>query len=184
MVIKWGKNGSFLACTGYPDCKNTKEIVRTLAGEITIVPQKTTDEVCETCNAPMMVRRGKFGEFLACTRYPECKTTKPVPLGVACPREGCGGQIAERRSKRGKVFYGCSNYAKNGCDFVLWDKPIPEVCPDCSAPFLIISKKGAAVKCARKGCGYSRDASEPPRTEGAEGGEGSSDAPDATQASA
>jgi DNA topoisomerase-1 len=156
MVIKWGKNGSFLACTGYPDCKNTKEINRDISGAFTIVPQKTTNEICDVCQAPMMVRRGKFGEFLACSRYPECKTTKPISLGVACPRQGCGGQISERRSKRNKSFYGCSNYTKTGCDFVLWDKPIPEVCPDCEAPFLLISKKGA-VKCARQGCGYSRD---------------------------
>ena len=156
MVVKWGKNGSFLACTGYPECKTTKEIIRDIAGIITLVPQKTTTEICDVCQAPMMVRRGKFGEFLACSRYPECKTTKPISLGVMCPRPNCGGQISERRSKRNKSFYGCSNYTKTACDFVLWDKPIPEVCPDCEAPFLIVSKKGA-VKCARTGCGFSRD---------------------------
>lgn len=172
MVIKWGKNGSFLACTGYPECKNTKEIIRSLAGEISLVPQKTTTEVCELCGAPMMFRKGKFGEFLACSKYPECKNTKPVPLGVACPRPNCGGQIAERRSKKGKTFYGCTNYVKTNCDFVLWDKPIPEPCPECGAPFLITSKRGA-VKCARNGCGYARDNEE--QAENAEAGDAPTD---------
>lgn len=159
MVVKWGKNGSFLACTGYPECKNTKEITRTLDGEITIVPQKTTDEVCETCGAPMIVRRGKFGEFLACSKYPECKTTRPIPLGVDCPR--CGGQMIERRTKKNRPFYGCSNYTKTGCDFMLWDRPIPEPCPDCEAPFLVVTQKGV-VKCARRSCNYTRDAEDAP----------------------
>jgi DNA topoisomerase-1 len=149
MVIKWGRNGSFLACQGYPECRNTMEVVKNLDGTWEKVPPQTTDEVCETCGAPMTVKRGRFGSFLACTRYPDCKTTKPISLGVKCPRPGCGGFIAEKRSRRGKPFYGCSNWAKKGCDFVAWDKPIPQACPVCQAKFVLRkeTKRGVTLRC-------------------------------------
>ena len=149
MVVKWGRNGSFLACQGYPECRNTKEVVKNLDGTWELVPEQTTDEVCETCGAPMTIKRGRFGSFLACTRYPECKTTKAISLGVKCPRPGCGGYIAEKRSRRGKPFYGCSNWAKKGCDFVAWDKPIPQPCPVCQAKFVLKkeTKRGTTLRC-------------------------------------
>ncbi|HEY4180586.1 MAG TPA: type I DNA topoisomerase [Kofleriaceae bacterium] len=149
MVIKWGRNGSFLACQGYPECRNTMEVVKNLDGTWDKVPPQTTDEVCETCGAPMTIKRGRFGTFLACTRYPDCKTTKPISLGVKCPRPGCGGQIAEKRSRRGKPFYGCSNWAKTQCDFVAWDKPIPQPCPICAAKFVLRkeNKRGITLRC-------------------------------------
>lgn len=149
MVIKWGRNGSFLACQGYPECRNTMEVVRNLDGTWEKVPPQTTDEVCETCGAPMTVKRGRFGSFLACTKYPECKTTKPISLGVKCPKPGCGGFIAEKRSRRGKPFYGCSNWAKKQCDFVAWDKPIPQPCPICQAKFVLKkeTKRGTTLRC-------------------------------------
>jgi len=149
MVIKWGRNGSFLACQGYPECRNTMEVVKNLDGTWDKVPPQTTDEVCETCGAPMTVKRGRFGSFLACTRYPDCKTTKPISLGVKCPRPGCGGFIAEKRSRRGKPFYGCSNWAKKQCDFVAWDKPIPQPCPICNAKFVLKkeTKRGVTLRC-------------------------------------
>jgi DNA topoisomerase-1 len=149
MVIKWGRNGSFLACQGYPECRNTMEVVRNLDGTWEKVPPQTTDEVCDTCGAPMTVKRGRFGSFLACTKYPECKTTKPISLGVKCPKPGCGGFIAEKRSRRGKPFYGCSNWAKKQCDFVAWDKPIPQPCPICKAKFVLKkeTKRGTTLRC-------------------------------------
>ena len=149
MVIKWGRNGSFLACQGYPECRNTKEVVKNLDGTYEIVPVQTTDEVCETCGAPMTIKRGRFGSFLACTRYPDCKTTKPISLGVKCPKEGCGGFLAEKRSRRGKPFYGCSNWKKKECDFVSWDKPIPQPCPACQAKFVVKkeNKSGVTLRC-------------------------------------
>ncbi|MEM9487555.1 MAG: type I DNA topoisomerase [Myxococcota bacterium] len=154
MVVKWGRNGSFLACQAYPDCRNTKEIIRHPDGRIELVPEPTTDEVCETCSAPMVVKRGRFGQFLACSRYPDCKTTKPISLGVDCPRENCGGFLTEKRSRRGKSFYGCSNYSKKGCDFVLWDRPIPQPCPVCETPFLVKkeNKRGVTLRCTK--CDY------------------------------
>jgi DNA topoisomerase-1 len=157
MVIKWGRNGTFLACSKYPECKSTKEFTRRADGSIEIAPEPTTDEKCEVCGAPMLVKRGRFGTFLACSRYPDCKTTKAISLGVACPRPGCGGFLAEKRSRKGKSFYGCSNYQKKGCDFVVWDRPVPEPCPQCKAPFLTkrVARGGAvSMRCVAEGCGY------------------------------
>jgi DNA topoisomerase-1 len=149
MVIKWGRNGSFLACAAYPGCRSTKEVVKNLDGTWELVPEQTTDEICETCGAPMTIKRGRFGSFLACTKYPECKTTKPISLGVKCPKPGCGGFLAEKRSRRGKPFYGCSNWAKKGCDFVAWDRPVPQPCPVCNAKFVVKkeNKRGVMLRC-------------------------------------
>ncbi len=158
MVRKFGRNGPFIACKNYPECKNTKEFMLLGDGSIKIIEDKTTDEKCDECGAEMRVKRGRFGEFLACSRYPECKGTKPISIGVGCPKEGCGGFLTAKRSRRGKVFYGCSNYSKTKCDFVTWDLPINEVCPSCGAPFLTRRelRSGATVRCVKEGCGYTR----------------------------
>jgi DNA topoisomerase-1 len=165
MVIKWGRMGEFLACSGYPDCRNTMNFRRE---EGKIVPEKEeevqVDEKCPECGAAMVMKRGRFGRFLACTRYPECKGTRPVSIGVACPK-GCGGQITERRSRRGRTFYGCSSYPN--CDFVSWDRPRAEKCPRCGSPYLLDKysrREGPFVACPDKECGYRRS--------GDEGGEG------------
>ena len=161
LVIKWGRNGEFLACPGYPECRNTMNFVR--EGD-KVVPVKEeevpTDEKCPECGAGMVLKRGRFGRFFACTRYPECKGTKSVPLGVPCPK--CGSDLSERRSRRGKTFYGCTAYPK--CDFVSWDRPRAEKCPLCSRPWLVekFSKRdGAVVACSDRECGYRRVGGEP-----------------------
>ncbi|MCK6574906.1 type I DNA topoisomerase [Myxococcota bacterium] len=134
MVIKWGKNGRFLGCSGYPECKNTKEYRTSDEGQIEVVKDELAGVDCPTCNAPMAVRNGRFGRFLACTRYPECKTTKPLDTGVTCPK--CGkGQLVEKRSKKGQTFYSCSTFP--ACDHALWDRPIAEPCPNCEHAFLV-----------------------------------------------
>jgi DNA topoisomerase-1 len=166
MVIKWGRNGHFLACSGYPECRNTKEYTRRADGTLQIVSTtRPTDQLCPTCGSAMVIRRGRFGEFQACSKYPECKTTSPLSLGVACPKPDCGGYLTEKRSKRGKVFFGCSNYSRTQCDFVSWDRPIPQPCPLCAAPFLVkkVSKAGERIRCIKEGCDYTADpeASEP-----------------------
>jgi DNA topoisomerase-1 len=160
MVVKWGRRGNFLACQGYPECRNTKEVVKNLDGTWEIVPEPTTDEKCETCGAPMTIKRGRFGSFLACTRYPECKTTKAISLGVKCPRPGCGGFLTEKRNRRGKPFYGCSNYAKKNCDFISNDRPIPQPCPVCQAKFVVKreNKGGIVLRCLE--CDWQQGADE------------------------
>jgi DNA topoisomerase I len=157
MVIKWGRNGYFLACSGYPECRNTKEYTRNPDGSLTVLPTtRPSDQTCSTCGSAMVIRRGRFGEFLACSRYPECKTTSPISLGVTCPREGCGGYLTEKRSKRGRVFFGCSNYAKSKCDFMSWDRPLPKPCPQCGAAFIVqkVLRSGARLRCIANGCGW------------------------------
>ena len=115
----------------------------------------------------MVVKFGRFGKFLACSAYPECKTTKAISMGVKCPKDGCSGDVTSRMSRRGRAFYGCTNYPK--CDFVSWDKPVKRQCPQCKNLFLVekYSKKrgGAYVKCPNKECDYSEESateSEPP----------------------
>jgi DNA topoisomerase-1 len=173
MVIKWGRNGHFLACSGYPECRNTKEYTRNADGTLQVLPTtRPSDQSCPTCTSPMVIRRGRFGEFLACSRYPECKTTSPISLGVNCPRPGCGGYLTEKRSRRGKVFFGCANYARTKCDFVSWDRPVPRPCPQCGAAFLIqkVSKSGARLRCIAEGCGYAAEPDDDPAAEPALGG--------------
>jgi DNA topoisomerase-1 len=141
MVIRWGRNGRFLACSGYPECKNTKPLEEREAS-------KPTGEKCDKCGKPMVIKSGRYGKFMACSDYPTCKNTRPIPLGIKCPRDNCGGNIIERRSKRGKLFYGCSNYPK--CDFVSWYKPVNQSCSSCGNNYLVekYSKaKGNFLEC-------------------------------------
>jgi DNA topoisomerase-1 len=159
MAIKWGKMGRFLACTGYPDCKNTKDF-KEVDGKVIPVEEETTNETCEKCGRPMVIKRGRFGRFMACSGYPECKSSKPLSIGVACPT--CKvGYLTERRSRRGKVFFGCNRYPD--CTFAAWDRPLPETCPQCSSPYLLqkYSKRdGARIVCPNKECGYTRSVDE------------------------
>jgi DNA topoisomerase-1 len=123
LVARGGFFGPFLACENHPkDCKFT----RPLRGDRKAA--QPTDQICHECGAPMVIRHGRSGEFLGCSKFPKCRGTRSMPTGVKCPKDN--GDIAVRRSKkRGKAFYGCSNYPK--CDFVVWDKPVAEVCPEC-----------------------------------------------------
>jgi DNA topoisomerase I len=200
MVIKWGKHGSFIACTGYPECTNTRELTVDLPDIDTAnLGEQDEAEYCENCGRPMVLKKGRFGQFYACSGYPDCKTTKQiggeqrkdVPLeekcpqcgstlvkkygrygefvacsnypkckyvkqktiGVACPN--CSeGEIVERRSKRGRTFYGCNRYPD--CDFVAWGKPIPEKCPECGSSYLIEKylKAGPVAQCPNSECKY------------------------------
>ncbi len=155
MVIKWGRHGRFLACSGYPACRNTREV-----GENGARPApEPVDIKCEECGQPMVRKRGRFGEFLTCSTYPKCKATRPVPTGIACPREGCSGELVERRTKRGRTFHGCSAFKATGCDFVVWGQPIKETCPKCGALFLVATKRrggGRLLKCVAADCDFSR----------------------------
>ncbi len=123
LVAKGGFFGPFVACENHPKvCKYTRPI----KGERK--PAELTEYKCQECQAPMVIRHGRSGDFLGCSRFPKCRGTRSMPTGVFCPKDG--GEIAERRSKkRGKAFYGCENYPE--CDFVVWDKPVKEKCPEC-----------------------------------------------------
>ena len=140
MVKKFGRNGPFLACPGYPECKNAKN----LDGEDEKV---VVEGSCPKCGSTLIMRTGRFGRFVACSSYPDCKHTQPVRVGVACPK--CEqGQLAEKRSKRGKNFYGCDRYPD--CDYAIWDKPVPTPCPVCNHAFVVekyTKTGGASLRC-------------------------------------
>ena len=164
LVIKWGRSGEFLACPRYPECKCTKNFTRDAEGVVQIVNEEVTNEVCENCGKPMQIRFGRYGKFLGCTGYPECKTVRPmirpVPTGVNCP-ECKEGEIMEKKSRRGKVFFSCSRFP--ACRFATWDKPIPDPCPVCNAPFIVektTKKAGTVRRCLSEGCTYSETMAE------------------------
>jgi DNA topoisomerase-1 len=153
MVLKRGRFGQFLACAGYPECKTTRKLLATKGGLKAAKPDQILDEKCPRCGSNLVIKQGRFGEFTACTNYPECKYVKLKSTGVTCPKDG--GDVVERKSKRGKAFYGCANYPD--CDFTLWKRPTPEPCPQCAAPYLVerITKKlGRQLVCEK--CEYAR----------------------------
>jgi len=152
-VIRWGGKGLFLACAAYPKCRNSYDFERNERGEVVVrQAEEGSHGTCPTCGSPMLLKRGPFGEFYACSRYPQCKTTRPKHLDIPCPREGCDGFIIERRSRKGKRFYGCTRWPQ--CDFVIWDPPVGRPCPQCGAPFMTEkrTRKGNVILC--KKCGY------------------------------
>jgi DNA topoisomerase-1 len=204
LVIKWGKHGSFLACTGYPECTYTRELTVDLPDiDKADLAEQGDEEYCQNCGRPMVLKKGRFGTFYACSGYPDCKTTKQIggsqkkadvvldekcpqcgnnlvqkfgrfgeftacsnypgckyvkqkTIGVKCP-ECSEGEIVERRSKRGKTFYGCNRYPD--CDFVAWARPVAEKCPECGSPYLTEKylKAGAFLQCPASGCKYKRE---------------------------
>ncbi|TAK04964.1 type I DNA topoisomerase [Patescibacteria group bacterium] len=159
MVIKTGRFGKFYACTGFPECRNTKPYDKDEAGNE--LPPETTDEKCQLCGKPMEIREGRFGKYLRCTGYPECEGKKPLHkgTGVTCPK--CGeGEIVEKRSKRGKIFYACNRYPK--CDQAYWQKPTGEKCPKCGS-LLTFAAKGE-IRCSNKECGYVKPSETGPQT--------------------
>jgi DNA topoisomerase-1 len=155
MVLKKGRFGTFLACTGYPDCKTTKQI-----GGTQKKPDQPLDEKCPQCGNHLVMKSGRFGEFTACSNYPTCKFVKQKTIGVKCP-ECSEGEIIERRSRKGKTFYGCNRYPD--CSFVAWGKPIPEKCPECGSPYLIEKwlKAGTVWQCPNPECKHKQPAPQP-----------------------
>ncbi|MFN7994741.1 MAG: type I DNA topoisomerase [Bryobacteraceae bacterium] len=208
LVIKWGKHGSFIACTGYPDCTYTRELTVDLPDVDKVdLAEQGDEEYCENCGRPMVLKKGRFGTFFACTGYPDCKTTKPiggpqkkpdVALEEKCPQCGnnlvlktgrfgeftaCGnypackyvkqktigmkcpecseGEVVERRSRRGKTFYGCNRYPD--CNFVSWGKPVQEKCPECGGPYLVEKwlKAGPVLQCPNGECKHKHEIQAP-----------------------
>jgi len=157
MTVKRGRFGYFLACTGYPECRNTKKIV-IKEGNATAVGDTPLEEKCPECGNHLVIKHGRYGQFTACSNYPQCKYVKREKLGIPCPEKGCAGEIVVRRSKRGKTFYGCSRYPD--CKFTAWDKPVAEACPTCGSPILLEKnnrKTGETVRhCPNENCKYQR----------------------------
>lgn len=150
MVLKRGRFGQFLACTGYPDCKTTRKIQKD--GKFA-APDVMLEELCPQCGKQLVLKQGRYGPFTACSNYPKCKYIKQETTGVSCPE--CGeGEIAEKRSKRGP-FYGCSRYP--ACKFTMRDKPVAQPCPKCGARYLVEKTKKDSpreLQCVAEGCEF------------------------------
>ena len=153
LLIRFGKNGEFLGCAGYPECKFTCQFTRDDAGNITIVQAQSNilEEKCPKCSNNLRLVKGKFGEFVACSGYPECNYIKQEIAWFKCP--DCSKDIIKRASKRGK-FWGCSGYPK--CKFAIFDEIVEESCSKCKKPYLISkkSKDGTQLLCADKNCDF------------------------------
>ena len=163
--LKIGRNGHFIACSAYPDCSFSSNYSRDDKGNIEIAEKQQDNEKvkdCPQCGKPMVYKEGRFGRFIACSGYPECKHTESAlgdgtqaDTGVKCPGPDCDGTIIEKKSKRGKVFYGCSKYPD--CDFATWDKPVNQPCPECNSVYLVeksTKKEGDFLKCPEKDCDF------------------------------
>lgn len=152
MALKKGRFGSFYGCTGYPECRNIRKIAK--GDQKPAAPPVPLDEICPKDGANLVRRQGRFGEFISCSNYPKCDYVKrDVVEGVKCPKDG--GDIAVKKSRRGKVFYGCANYPK--CDEVYWDRPVVGPCPKCSSPILLqktTKKDGTFLYCKNEDCDY------------------------------
>ena len=131
LVIRWGKNGKFIACSNFPKCRNTKPLNNE-------VPEKS-DKKCPDCGGVLLVKNGRFGRFLGCSDYPKCKHVEPIDLGITCPQTDCDGRIVERRTKKGKTFFGCNKYPD--CKFISWEKPVNQHCPECGSPYMVIRRQ-------------------------------------------
>ncbi len=150
MVLKKGRFGQFMACSGYPDCKTTRALKQERRQ-----PDVQLDEPCPQCGSRLVLKHGRFGEFTACSNYPTCKFVKQKTIGVPCP-DCSEGQVVERRSKRGKIFFGCHRYPD--CEFVSWVKPMAEACPQCGHGYLVEKrlKAGPVAQCPNAECKYKR----------------------------
>ena len=163
--IRMGKNGQFLGCSNYPKCTYTRNYTRDEKGVVhPIEPSsdQTSDKICDKCGKSMVIKEGKYGTFYACSGYPDCKTTLSTnsnsggeKTGIDCPEKDCAGELIQRSSKRGKIFYGCSRFPD--CTFATWDKPVAKECPECGTKFLVektTKKQGTFLACNTKGCGF------------------------------
>jgi len=134
MTLRRGRWGVFLACTGYPECKTTRKI-KVENGTVEVKHDVLLDETCPECGARLARKHGRFGEYVACSSYPQCRYIKRNETGIACPEEGCDGQLVEKRTRRGRSFYGCSRYPQ--CRYAVWDPPVDRACPECGHPFML-----------------------------------------------
>jgi DNA topoisomerase-1 len=159
MVLKKGRYGPFLACSRYPECRETRKLVRGAGGKLQVEQLERIDESCPQCGKELIWKRGRFGPFVACSNYPACRYIKKKEakkIGLVCP-ECHEGQVVERKGRWGRSFYGCDRYP--ACRFTAYHRPLAEVCPDCGRPYLLekeTKKEGRVVYCANDACHYKR----------------------------
>ena len=147
MVIRWSNGRPFLACSGYPECKNTKSITNDNNGS----EARPIDKACPQCGAQLVIRNGRRGEFIACSKYPECKYTQPITAQIKCPQ--CGGDIIKKQNKKGRIFWACSKYPD--CKFILPSEPVLHECPECKASYMLKRRDRSGEEfliCHNKSC--------------------------------
>ncbi|MBN2689569.1 MAG: type I DNA topoisomerase [Gammaproteobacteria bacterium] len=156
LSLRLGKNGRFIGCTAYPDCKYTRNVDENGSEQSEV--EVVADRKCPKCDSDLIIRKGKYGKFIGCSAYPKCKfiepLEKPEDTGVTCPK--CNkGTILKKKSRRGKIFYACSCYPK--CKYAIWNEPVAEKCPKCGWPILTIKetkKFGRQKVCPQEDCDY------------------------------
>ncbi|HAR94891.1 MAG TPA: type I DNA topoisomerase [Deltaproteobacteria bacterium] len=149
MVLRWGRNGEYLVCTGRPECKNKKNAHVDKEGNVKVIEEESKG-TCPKCGGNLYEKSGRFGRFIACSNYPDCNYTKPFSVGFACPESGCTGELVERLSKKRKRFYGCTRYPE--CSFATSFQPKEGPCPVCGSP-VVFAGRGKNI-CLRKDCGW------------------------------
>jgi DNA topoisomerase-1 len=156
MVVRFGRKGSFLACSAFPECKTTLAFQRGEDGQLQVIQEKVSDQKCDLCSAEMVLREGRFGRFWACSNYPKCKGTRPYSTGFPCPREGCSGSLVEKKSKKNSTYYRCSRSPE--CEHVSFGRPRPGACPSCNNPYMEEKGRGKAKSLRCPKCGHSAEA--------------------------
>lgn len=137
-----------------PFMKTLEQAEKNMEGTRMKVPDEETDIVCELCGRNMVIKTGRYGKFLACPGFPECRNTKKIvkETGGICPV--CGGKVLAKKSKNGKAYFGCEHNPE--CSFMTWDKPLEEKCPKCGSTLYQKSGRGALIHCLKEGCDYAR----------------------------
>ncbi len=157
LSIRLGRNGRFIGCTNYPECSYTRNL-NDDGSQSSAEPEIVEGRTCPKCDSALVIKTGRYGKFIGCSNYPQCKhiepIEKPIDTGVTCPK--CNkGTILKRKSRHGKVFYSCSGYPK--CDYALWNAPIKQSCPECNWPILTVKttkRRGTEKVCPQKDCKY------------------------------
>ncbi len=158
MVVRFGRKGSFLACSAFPECKTTLAFQRSEDGRLQVIQEKVADEKCDQCGAQMVLREGRFGRFWACSSYPKCRGTRPFSTGFACPREGCTGTLVEKKSKKNSTYYRCSRSPE--CEHVSFGRPKAVPCPSCNHAYMEEKGRGKARSLRCPKCGHSSEIQE------------------------
>jgi DNA topoisomerase-1 len=152
LVVRDGRMGRFLACATYPECRYTANFRETEDGRYEVVAAEGAGFDCDKCGRPMVVRTWKGARYIACSGYPDCRNSRPFPVGMACP--ACAeGELVERSSRFGRMFFSCSRYPD--CKFAAWTRPVARPCPECAFPAMAErTRKGGetVLACLRKGC--------------------------------
>jgi DNA topoisomerase-1 len=148
--VKWSSRGEFLGCANYPKCRNTREFTRDNTGAIQIKLPSYTGDKCAKCGKDMVLRQGRYGDYIACVDYPSCPTVKSIHSDVKCPEEGCSGTLVQRKTRAARIFWGCTNYP--GCQYAVWEKPITMTCEACQFPLMMektTKKDGTRFVCPK-----------------------------------